>query len=84
MHAREALNEVMKVHHLKAVDISRNSGVDVYEISKFRNGKKDMTTQKFFKIVNALPNSAKSHLLALCMFENDVISVAEKTIKYKV
>jgi plasmid maintenance system antidote protein VapI len=70
MHAREALNTVIEVHNLKAVDISRLSGVDVHEISKFRNGHKDMTTSTFFKIVNALPISAKSHLLALCLFED--------------
>ena len=72
MHPREALNTVIEVHNLKAVDISKSSGVDVYEISKFRNGHKDMTTSTFFKIVNALPNSAKSHLLALCLFQDEL------------
>ncbi len=71
MHARDALNKVMKVHKLKAVDISRASGVDEYELSKFRNGHKDMTTATFFKIVHALPALAKSHLLALCMSEEE-------------
>ena len=91
MHPREALNQVIKVHKLKAVDISKASGVDVYEISKFRNGHKDMTTSTFFKIAYSLPTSAKSHLLALCLFQNDdnnnyhdVSELAEKSNTYKV
>lgn len=85
MHPREALNQVIKVHKLKAVDIAKASGVNVHEISKFRNGHKDMTTSTFFKIVYSLPNTAKSHLLALCLFKNDEdnkyheIKVAEKS-----
>lgn len=70
MHAREALNIVMETYKLKAVDISKISGVNVQEISKFRNGHKDMTTSTFFKVADALPNYAKSHLLALCLFED--------------
>lgn len=72
MHAREALNIVIEMHKLKAVDISKASGVNVQEISKFRNGHKDMTTSTFFKIADALPNYAKSHLLALCLFEDEL------------
>lgn len=90
MHPREALNKVIKVHKLKAVDIAEASGVNVHEISKFRNGHKDMTTSTFFKIVYSLPNTAKSHLLALCLFKNDEdneyhsIKLAKKNSKYKV
>lgn len=72
MHAREALNTVMEVHGFKAVDISKASGVNTQEISKFRNGHKDMNTATFFKIADALPNYAKSHLLALCLFEDEL------------
>ena len=64
MHPREALNKVIEVHKLKAVDIAKASGVNVHEISKFRNGHKDMMTSTFFKIAYSLPNTAKSHLLA--------------------
>lgn len=90
MHPREALNQVIEVHKLKAVDIAKASGVNVHEISKFRNGHKDMTTSTFFKIVYSLPNTAKSHLLALCLFKNDEdnnyhnIKLVEKPNTYKV
>ena len=86
MHPREALNQVIKVHSLKAVDIAKASGVNVHEISKFRNGHKDMTTSTFFKIAYSLPNSAKSHLLALCLFKSEedtyhYLEVAKKNNK---
>ncbi len=90
MHPREALNKVIEVHKLKAVDIAKASGVNVHEISKFRNGHKDMTTSTFFKIAYSLPNTAKSHLLALCLFKNDEdnkyhnLKVPEKKTSYKV
>ncbi|MDJ0903729.1 MAG: hypothetical protein QNJ55_33560 [Xenococcus sp. MO_188.B8] len=90
MHPREALNKVIEVHKLKAVDIAKASGVNVHEISKFRNGHKDMMTSTFFKIAYSLPNTAKSHLLALCLFKNDEdnkyhnLKVSEKKTSYKV
>lgn len=65
MDHREAFNTIIKVHKLKAVDIARQSGVDVHEISKFRNGHKDMTASTFFKLVDALPPVARSHFMAL-------------------
>lgn len=71
MHPRDALNAVMETHKLKAVDISKASGVDQHELSKFRNGHKDMNTATFFKIVHALPALAKAHLIALCMTDEE-------------
>lgn len=65
MDHRKALNTVIKIHKIKAVDISKKSGVDVYEISKFRNGHKDMTASIFFKIIDALPPVARTHFMAL-------------------
>ncbi len=71
MDHREALNTVIKVHKIKAVDISKKSGVDVYEISKFRNGHKDMTASVFFRLVDALPPVARSHFSALRQIKDE-------------
>ncbi len=96
MDHREALNTVIKVHKIKAVDIAKKSGVDVYEISKFRNGHKDMTASVFFKIVDALPPVARSHFLALRQIKDTepeinykdspkkTMKIAEKSSEYKV
>lgn len=96
MDHREAFNTVIKVHKIKAVDIAKKSGVDVHEISKFRNGHKDMTATIFFKIVDALPPVARSHFSALRQIKDaepeisykdkpkKAMKVAETTGKYKV
>lgn len=71
MEPRVALDKTIKFFKLKAVDISRNSGVDRFELSKYRRGHKDMGSVNVFKVVNALPIRAKLYFFHLCVFNTD-------------
>lgn len=71
MEPRVALDKTIKFFKLKAIDISRASGIDKYEISKYRRGRKDMGSVNAFKLVNALPIKAKLYFFHLCVFGHD-------------
>lgn len=65
MNQREALNKTIKLFHLKAVDIAERANIPESDFSKFRNGKNDILSERFFKIVAALPADARSYLFLL-------------------
>ena len=71
MEPRIALDKTIKFFKLKAIDISRASGVDRFELSKYRRGHKDMGSLSVFQIVNALPIRAKLYFFHLCVFDSD-------------
>ena len=73
MEFREALNETIKVFHLKAVDIANSSGVNEHEISRYRHGRKDITSSTLNKIVNGLPVTARTFFLVICAEEREPI-----------
>ncbi|MBW4661006.1 MAG: helix-turn-helix domain-containing protein [Drouetiella hepatica Uher 2000/2452] len=54
MDHRESLNFVISTFKLKAVDLAQRSGVDPYQLSRFRNGRIDFLSHTLFKVVDAL------------------------------
>lgn len=71
MKPQEALDTTLKYFKIKAVDLSRNSGIDPYKISKYRRGHKDMGSVSVFRLLNALPTKAKLYFLHLYLFGED-------------
>jgi predicted transcriptional regulator len=65
MNQREALNKTIKLFGLKAVDIAERAGMPESDFSKFRNGKNDILSERFFRIAAALPPDARSYLFML-------------------
>ena len=72
MNQREALNKTIKVFGLKAVDIADRAGMPESDFSKFRNGKNDILTERFFRIAQALPADARSYLFMLLVAESSL------------
>ncbi len=72
MEFREALNETIRVFHLKAVDLAQASGVTEAEISRFRKGRKDVTATTLYKLIQGLPNNARAYFLILCSEDRNV------------
>jgi transcriptional regulator with XRE-family HTH domain len=60
-----ALDETFKLFNLKAKTIAASSGVSEQQLSKFRNGHQDMHARGLFRVVSALPRSARFHFYSL-------------------
>lgn len=71
MELRVALNKTIKFCELKAVDLAKASGVDQFEISKYRRGHKDMGSANLSKVIDSLPLSAKVYFSHLLIFGED-------------
>ena len=58
----KAFDQTLVEFDLNARDIANESGVAEASISRFRSGKKDITTSSFGKLLSALPTDAQQHL----------------------
>lgn len=68
MDPRIALDRTIKFFKLKAINLSKASGVDRHELSKYRRGHKDMGSVSLIKIVNVLPLNARLYFCHLLIF----------------
>jgi transcriptional regulator with XRE-family HTH domain len=62
MEFSEAFRETMFRFNLKGSDIAERSGLTQAQVSDFRNGK-NLRIDSVERILKALPNDARSHLL---------------------
>lgn len=67
MDPRTALDLTIKFFKLKASDISKASGIDIYEISKYRHRRKDVLSVRLIQLINALPLNAQIYFWNLCV-----------------
>jgi predicted transcriptional regulator len=67
MDFRGALNQTFDRYHLKAIDVANKSGIPQAEISRFRTGKKDFTTDTLYQLMQGLEDKHRSTMLALMM-----------------
>jgi plasmid maintenance system antidote protein VapI len=70
----EAFVEVIEKYNLNQQELVNKSGVDKGVVSRFINGKSDITSRNLQKLVMALPPQAKAHYYMLYSFENDLNS----------
>lgn len=68
MDPRIALDRTIKFFKLKAVDLSKASGLDKHELSKYRRGHKDMGSVNLMKVINVLPLNAQLYFCHLLIF----------------
>lgn len=59
----EALDLCIKLLDLEVKSIAIKAGVSESQISRYRKGKADMGTESFRKLIQALPDKAKSVMI---------------------
>ena len=67
MDTSTAFKTTIEIFNLKASDISKKSGINPEEISKFKTGKKDFTSKKLIKLIHGLPEQAQAYFWTLMM-----------------
>lgn len=73
MKAYEAYNYVLNEYNIKAKDIAKATGKAETDISKFRNGHRNISVDILQELVNPLPMEARAHFAMLYLFgENNV------------
>ncbi len=70
MKASEAYDFVLNEYKLKAKDISKATGKSEADISKFRNGHRNISADLLQLFVQALPPQAKAHFYMLFSYDN--------------
>lgn len=85
MKASEAYDYVLEKYNIKAKDIAELTGKSETDISKFRNGHRNISADLLQLFIHALPLEARAHFNMLYSF-GDVsnIKVVEKDNKAKV
>ena len=89
MSPNEALDFIFDLYEIKNEEVAKKSGVHKSIISKYRNGRSDMGTEKLQKILRVLPTKAIAHFNAIFVYgiepgqslESDQITKTE--ISYK-
>lgn len=74
MSPNEAFDYVLNEYHVNADELARLSGIHKSAISKFRNGKHEMKSGNFQKLIRALPAQAKAHYCMLFSFDDIKVS----------
>jgi predicted transcriptional regulator len=67
----EALDLCIKLLDLEVKSIASKAGVSESQISRYRKGKADMGTESFRKLIQALPDRARSVMIK-CLLSQDV------------
>lgn len=65
MDTYQAFAQTVEKFNLNVAEISRKTGISESSLSKFRNGKVDMSTKRFAKVLKALPLSAQLFFFSL-------------------
>lgn len=65
MDTYQAFSQTVERFNLNVAEISRKTGISESSLSKFRNGKVDMSTKRFAKVLNAMPLSAQLFFFSL-------------------
>ena len=88
MKASEAYNYVLRKYKIKAKDVAIATGYSETDISKFRNGHRNISADMLQELILALPLEARAHFNMLYSYSDSnqiaVPKVAEKHNNYKV
>ncbi len=75
MNTSMAFKITLEKFDIKASDLSKKSGIDQQEISRFKHGHKDIVSQRLMQLIKAMPLHAQIYFWSLCM-ANDQFPVA--------
>ncbi len=78
MKAFEAYDYVLNKYQIRAKDIAKATGKSETDISKFRNGHRNISAEMLQLLVRALPVEARAHFFILFFFQD-----ADPEISYK-
>lgn len=67
----EALDLCIKLLDLEVKSIATKAGVSESQISRYRKGKADMGTESFRKLIQALPDKARSVMIK-CLISQEM------------
>lgn len=84
MKASEAYDYVLNRYQIKAKDIAVATGKSEADISKFRNGKRNISADLLQLFIQALPVEARAHFNMLYSYGDEIDKLAEKNNKQKV
>ena len=84
MKASEAYDYVLNQYQIKAKDIAVATGKSEADISKFRNGKRNISADLLQLFILALPVQARAHFNMLYSFGDEIEKLAEENNKSKV
>jgi hypothetical protein len=76
MNTSKAFALTLEKFEIKASELSKRSGIDQQEISRFRNGHKDIVSQRLMMLIKAMPLHAQVYFWSLCMGKEDTFLVA--------
>ena len=62
---RDALREVMTRRRISQASLCRATGISASMLSSYLDGSKDIVTDKFCRLVNAMPSDAQTDFYAL-------------------
>ena len=68
MSPNETLDFIFDLYGIKNEEVAKKSGVHKSIISKYRNGRSDMGTEKLQKILRVLPTKAIAHFNAIFVY----------------
>lgn len=74
MKASEAYDYVLNQYGIKAKDIAKITGKSESDISRFRNGHRNISTDLLQEFVQALPSQAKAHFYMLFAYEDEKLN----------
>ena len=84
MKASKAYDYVLNQYQIKAKDIAEATGKSEADISKFRNGRRNISADMLQLLIQALPIEARAHFNMLYSFSNEINQTAEESDKSKV
>ena len=88
MSPSEAFDYVLEIYKINNQEVCELSGVSKSVVSKFRNGKSDISSKNLQKILKSLPAKVTQHFYMLYLIDEpekkNSIKVTEKANKYKV
>ena len=72
MNGSEAFDTVCRYYDLKLVEISTNSGVSRETLSRYRNNKRDITSENLLAVLRGIPVEARDLYIGLISGEKQV------------
>ena len=79
MKASEAYDYVLNKYDIRAKDIAEATGKSETDISKFRNGHRNISADILQQLIHALPMEARAHFITLYSFSENNVKVVQKS-----
>ena len=82
MTLRDAFNATLEDHKILATTIAETSGVSEGVISRFRTGKREVTTRIIQQMLDALPEKSYQYFLSILGSGAEILEESEPALKH--